>query len=578
MKYINKIVLLAFLAVWVSCTDEYDTTISMPEKPEKVSLSEYLNGYDVLKTYIDRSTAPDFKLGGGLASDVFLEKKTDYGVIYTNFDETTPTDNLMMFGSTVDDDGTMDFSSVKSYVMAAQNAGISLFGRALCWHRQQNPTYLNETIKSTPGETFSGKDKVADFESDELGTVYPMSGNSKAEVVMDPASEGKQGKVLHVGDAKPNAASYSYPVIPVKLPEGKKLGDYTKMWLDFNGTGSTGLYGSGMRIGINDAGSVVTFGSPSSFGCGDNQWGDALITFELAGLNLTDAQKELTEFNLVIGSGTGSGDYYIDNIVFYWEYTTEGDIKTPEEKKDTLTKTMDKWMTGLMEAGAGYVKAWDAINEPMSDADPYVLRSSTDADAATDGNFYWQDYLGEDYARTVVRLARQHGGDGVKLFVNEYGLEADGNDKCKGLIQVIEKWESDGTTRFDGIGTQLYLTYSADPVQQAKNEENVVKMFQLLAATGKLVRISALTMNMADTNGSIVNASSATFSQQLLMGEYYNFVIRKYLELVPAAQRYGITLWNPLDSSVGLWNSSYERMASYIGFANGLTGKETENE
>jgi hypothetical protein len=53
----------------------------------------------------------------------------------------------------------------------------------------------------------------------------------------------------------------------------------------------------------------------------------------------------------------------------------------------------------------------------------------------------------------------------------------------------------------------------------------------------------------------------------------YKFVIDKYFEIVPAAQRYGITLWSPLDSPansgwradepVGLWNKDYVRKLAY---------------
>ena len=42
---------------------------------------------------------------------------------------------------------------------------------------------------------------------------------------------------------------------------------------------------------------------------------------------------------------------------------------TPEEKKDTLTWAMDKWISGMMEACEGKVKAWDVVNEAISGAD-----------------------------------------------------------------------------------------------------------------------------------------------------------------------------------------------------------------
>jgi endo-1,4-beta-xylanase len=53
----------------------------------------------------------------------------------------------------------------------------------------------------------------------------------------------------------------------------------------------------------------------------------------------------------------------------------------------------------------------------------------------------------------------------------------------------------------------------------------------------------------------------------------YRFVVDEYFSKVPEAQRYGITIWNPLDSSdnpAGLWTQNYERKRAYGGFATGL--------
>ena len=49
------------------------------------------------------------------------------------------------------------------------------------------------------------------------------------------------------------------------------------------------------------------------------------------------------------------------------------------------------------------------------------------------------------------------------------------------MVHWIEKWESDGVTKIDGIGTQMHVTYNADAAKQQKQEEHVVKMFEILA-------------------------------------------------------------------------------------------------
>ena len=219
----------------------------------------------------------------------------------------------------------------------------------------------------------------------------------------------------------------------------------------------------------------------------------------------------------------------------------------------------------------------------MSDSAPTELKKAG-RDGDTKTNFFWQDYLGKDYARTVIALARQYGPSDLKLFVNEYGLEGDGNEKCKGLIDMIKYWESDGTTKIDGIGTQMHVTLSMDPAKQKKNEENIDNMFKLLAATGKLVKMSELDMGIDDANGKAVETDDATDEMLEAQKAFYQYIVKSYFANIPAAQRYGITQWCQTDAPnvdntwrknqpVGLWNKDFVRKPAYAGFADGLAGK-----
>lgn len=269
---------------------------------------------------------------------------------------------------------------------------------------------------------------------------------------------------------------------------------------------------------------------------------------------------------------------------------------TPEEKKDTLTWAMDNWITGMMEACGGYVTAWDAVNEAISGVDEdgdgyYDLQSATNGDAST--NFYWQDYLGnEDYVPIVTKLAEQRftefGGNSadLKLFINDYNLESwwDNNQKLKSLIHWIGVWEAKGA-RIDGIGTQMHVSLILNEQQQKEQEDAIVNMFQLLAATGKLIKISELDMGIVENAfGTGITTANVTYEQQLKMADFYQFIIQKYFEIIPASQQYGITQWcatdSPSDSSwragepVGLWDVDYSRKPTYGGFANGLAGKQ----
>lgn len=278
---------------------------------------------------------------------------------------------------------------------------------------------------------------------------------------------------------------------------------------------------------------------------------------------------------------------------------------TDKEKKEILTPVLQNWIYGMMEATEGKVKAWDVVNESISgkdiDGDGYydpwsVTRGTVESAEDAKNNFYWQDYLGDlDYVRTAVAAARKGFADAggnpeeLKLFINDYNLETayGDNKKLKSLIHWIEEWEKDGVTKIDGIGSQMHVTCSMDPAKQKENEEAYVNMLKLMVASGKggkLVRISELDMGLEDMNGNLVKTTDMTEEQHKVMRAYYEFIVKKYLEIVPKEQQWGICQWCATDSPansgwrpglpVGLWDLDYYRKHTYAGFAAGLGAPE----
>ena len=291
--------------------------------------------------------------------------------------------------------------------------------------------------------------------------------------------------------------------------------------------------------------------------------------------------------------------YYFDDIEFGIQKKAEGIPLTPEEKKEVLTNELERWIKGMMEACGGSVTAWDVVNEPISGGGDdgngnYALQSATNPDDNGVGgqNFYWQDFLGDDYVRIPIKFARKYfaenGGNSgdLKLFVNDYNLESwwDNNKKVKSLINWIKRWESDGETKIDGIGTQMHVSYILNEADQKKQEESIVNMFELLAASGKLIKITELDMGIVEKAfGEGIKTELVTFEQYQKMSDFYKFIIQKYFEIIPVAQQYGITQWaatdSPADSGwrkgqpIGLWDLNYNRKHTYAGFADGLAGK-----
>ena len=280
---------------------------------------------------------------------------------------------------------------------------------------------------------------------------------------------------------------------------------------------------------------------------------------------------------------------------------------TPQEKSDTLTWAMNKWISGMMQATEGKVKAWDLINEAVAGEGNvngfYPLQT-----AATSENnpqdFYWQDYFTPEMYGPIVEKAARDAYAAVegtnpadlKLFVNDYDLESDrdNNQKVKSLVYWIGVWEKKGqelgyNTKIDGIGSQMHISYYENPQTLESKKKGIQNMLKIMAETGKLVRISELDMGYVDAEGNDVTTAQLEklpiderVAKEKAMAEYYKWIIEQYFAIVPASQQYGICQWcltdSPASSSwrggqpVGLWNLNYQRKPAYGGFADGLSG------
>ena len=354
------------------------------------------------------------------------------------------------------------------------------------------------------------------------------------------------------------------------------------------------------------------FQNPDGYkGCGD--FPTIKVTTDWKEVDVTTTCNGDNALRLLLNIGKYAGTLYIDDFEVYYTKSSNTIPLTDEEKKKALTPALQNWIYGMMEATEGKVKAWDVVNEAISGADKdgdgnYDLQSATRGTVSADdakNNFYWQDYLGDiDYVRTAVAAARKGFADAggnpeeLKLFINDYNLEAayDQNKKLKSLIHWIEEWEKDDVTKIDGIGSQMHVSCCMDPVEQKKREDAYVNMLNLMVSTHKLVRISELDMGLEVKKNEVkdgeypyvqVNTTDMTEEQHKAMRAYYEFIVKKYLEIVPENQQWGICQWCVTDSPansgwraglpVGLWDMDYYRKHTYGGFAAGLGASEYWN-
>ena len=540
-----------------------------PEEEKPLSYDN-LSEYDVLKSYVNREVSPDFKLGAAVTVSSFLGKSQEYKMATENFDEMTA-GNAMKQASILKNDGTMDFSQVKKFLDAAQEAGMTVYGHTLAWHSQQAEAYLNGLIAGKKVEVpdGTGEEVILEQNFDDGNNPFNGWGNNSSISVSGGVFKASNPSVVQSWEAQ-----FAYDVTSPFV----KGQEYS---LSFKVKGSAaGRLAAGFQI-VDGYKSAGEFGNIEF----DTQWKTIEVKCKCTAGDGT---------RLIFSFGEFKGDIYIDDFQFKavgldYTYVT----MKPEDKKAALTEAMDRWINAVMEVTATRVSAWDAVNEPISGSDRdgdgfYDLETVAWVNS---GNFYWQDYLGpEDYIRIVIDRARkyyaEHGGTApLRLFINDYNLESDWDDnkKLKSLIHWIEVWESDGVTKIDGIGTQMHISYYENEGTQKSKEDHIVKMFQLMAATGKLVKISELDMGYIDMSGNTLKASQVSDKQHRQMADYYEFIVRKYFEIIPPAQQYGITQWCPTDAPdnqyawragepVGLWDKNYNRKYAYAGFANGLMG------
>lgn len=410
---------------------------------------------------------------------------------------------------------------------------------------------------------------VCDFENDALGTTYPMTGGSTATVENDPA--GESGKVLHVGTESDKAA-YSHPQFHVVLPAGRKLGDCTSLAIDMNIVNSDGLWGAGMKVFINGQEFSPGFNA-AGFGCGNNKWKrEGIIQLNnpsTPGTVFPDELNALAEFDLAVGSASGGAQFYLDNVKLFWKADATIIEKTPEEKKEIITKEMEKWIGGMVYAGVNEVKsvkAWNIISNPLDKT-------------VNENTFKWSEYLGETgYVHTAVQIARdtvKNVGVELDLYVSQAFSQYDEMGKSADeLIALVKTWEEGNATKIDGYNIPLSAVYSKDENFQKGNEKVITELFEKLGKTGKLIRISNLSMMLEDVNGNYIAINKMTDEERAASISYMSFIMQQYRKLIPANKQSGISISGITETNTSFkicpWTSDYNRTTMYEGIIQGL--------
>lgn len=565
MKRLNRIIGSSLIAgLFLNSCAKHEILPYEVDKPESIIAQENIDAYSPLISYIDKNAHPNFKWGVALNMDDYLNKGVMYRLANRNFEEMVM-GYEMKHASIVQTDGTLNLSKLERVIKAAQENNMALFGHTLTWHSGQNAAYLNSLIAPVllpPGSApVPGGINVPSLSGYALKMTNPSVANAwEAQTAFDPKGlEDNTEYTLKITVRGSKAGNIGLDLQETVKYTGDSFGsiafttDYKEYELKVKTTAARTRF-------------IINFGQFAGTVFIDN------ISLKKAGSNVELIPDGDFEKGISGWIGWGNSSTRSQSAVGEG-YGGPGGIrveKTPDEKKRILTEALETFIAGMMSVTKNYVKAWDVVNEPMSDwPDQYALKTGIGKAELAEDEFYWQDYLGKDYAVKAIQFARKYGNPDDILFINDYGLEGSG-DKCKGLIAYVNYVESKGA-KVDGIGTQMHINSTA-------NKDQIVNMYKLLAATGKMIKVSELDIGLGD-NIKTANATAEMYQQQ---ADMYKFVIEKYFEIIPKTQQYGITIWSPLDSPdrensfwrrgepIGIWTESFVRKPAYQAVAEAL--------
>ncbi|MFI5130306.1 MAG: endo-1,4-beta-xylanase [Chitinophagales bacterium] len=457
----------------------------------------------------------------------------------------------MKHGAVVKNDGSFDFARTDEMVNKASAAGLWIFGHTLTWHQNQNGDYLR-SLATVAGSTDAFAGQNGDFELGTATSFAPnwarlVGGTAAATYEVETSSPPQGTRASKVTVATLGTNPWDVQMIQnntVSTWPGVLGTQYIiKLWA------KTTTAGGSFRV-INQVGSGATL-TPNYDVYPTTTWAEYSIPFTCAESNPTFK----VWFNKL-------GTYWIDDIRILQATIPPPGSPIVAEKVDTAMK---RWIRASVTRYPGKTKAWDVVNEPYTDG-ASVLRNGS---ITTGDTYYWAEWLGRAYVAKAFNYAREYDAT-ADLFLNDYNLESN-TVKLDSFVALANQLKTQGVP-ITGVGTQMHIS-----INTAK--AGIDAMFAKLASTGLKVRISELDIRVNPSNAGGFTPSQSVLEQQ---AEMYRSVLQSYYSQVPAAQRYGVTVWGVSDNyswivtTQGnvdfplLFDQAYRKKPAYSGLWKGL--------
>ena len=492
--------------------------------------------------------AAAFPIGIAIEYGLFKNNASYKNIVLREADQVT-FGYQMKHGAIVKDDGSFDYSLSDELYNVVTAAGLGVFGHTLVWHSNQNGNYLRSLTVSNGGTSGNNLLPAGDFES---GTGTSGTGTSLFtgwNLLVGGSDIGSFASTAGNGSARALLATVTtpgtnaYDIQAIGPNWSATIGTQYNVSFDVKASVAAGR----LRI-VNQNFQYQQYEVSPTTSWASYSW------------TLTAAETSpILRFNF-----PAAGVYAVDNVRIT-EVTPGGALPNAQAAAN-IDSAMSRFIRTSMMRYAGKVKAWDVVNEPMSDGTGAVRTNS----GSTAGDiFYWSQYLGRDYALKAFNYAKS-ADPGALLFINDYNLESDAR-KLDSLLAYINELRSKGA-KIDGIGTQMHMSI-------ATSRSAIDNMFAKLAATGLKIRVSELDIRMNPNNNPGFVPSAQDLNDQAAM---YEYVIGSFKRNVPPAQQYDVTIWGVADSDSWivtvlhkedfplLFNSSYEKKPAYPALAKAL--------
>ena len=543
-----------------------------------LAVKEVLANYDDIKAYAEENH-PNMTLGLGIGMNIYMGEDGRRELSRDNFQMIT-WGNAMKMDAIVKNNGSLNFANLDPALDALQEDGMKLYGHNFIWHTQQNQTYLKSLI--------APKMVIDSGDDDKCENIVTNSG-------FEDGNDSGWNGWSHYSRSVVSGGHDSDYALKCAMDDQTSVNYDCQLWWSLSQPLEEGVtYYYGFWVKSPDNISVQLIGQNSSYSglykktvTAGSDW-----TFCEGEFTYDGNPADVIRIGLQFG-GTPNSVIWVDDFKFgpkkdqtssskrfYAAKRRAGGIsyeyKTPEEKAAILTDAMEAWIKGMAEHlnEKGIVPVgYDVINEAIADGsnkprgyDGVFGGSVNDGDGNVvydkepqegeeynglnlnwgSGHFYWGYYV-PDYAVKAFQFARQYLPAETKLFYNDYNLESSPG-KLAAVVDFVNKIDADnGSPIVDGIGSQMHITLSGtnddadnNNAKVAQLREQVDAMFQTLAATGKLVRVTELDISLG--------TSSPSAAQYKAQSDAFRTVFESYFENVPEAQQSGITIWSLTDA------------------------------